>query len=148
MLIWGKTGLSDGPHTVTITHMGVADKYVNVDFLKYLPRFVHPICVWGEPYSDRPPNYNSSASSSSNTPSRANPVGAIVGGVIGGVAFIALIAGIAIWRWRRRSTQDATTSEHGTYVSDVTDDVKKSYDQSPPETPGLVPAMNDQKVGL
>ncbi|KAF8600566.1 hypothetical protein BDV93DRAFT_510754 [Ceratobasidium sp. AG-I] len=38
ILVWSKTGLTDGPHTVNITHVGTDTTYANVDFFKYMPR--------------------------------------------------------------------------------------------------------------
>ncbi|KAF8605551.1 hypothetical protein BDV93DRAFT_521395 [Ceratobasidium sp. AG-I] len=104
-LIWGKTSLADGPHTVTITHIGAYDTFINVDFFKYMPS-------------------TTLATSTSSTKPKSVQIGASVGGVVGGVALIALIAGIVIWQRRRRSAQDQTTSEQETYVGDIVDDEK------------------------
>ncbi|KAG9105352.1 hypothetical protein FRC07_009356 [Ceratobasidium sp. 392] len=37
-MAWGKTGLSDAPHTIKITHAGSPGSAASLDFLKYVPR--------------------------------------------------------------------------------------------------------------
>ncbi|KAF8605545.1 hypothetical protein BDV93DRAFT_605071 [Ceratobasidium sp. AG-I] len=77
MIIWSKTGLRDGPHTVIITHTGLNGTYISVDFFKYMPST--PVTT-----------------SASAAKSKSAPIGAIVGGVVCGFAVIALIFGIGI----------------------------------------------------
>ncbi|KAF8605548.1 hypothetical protein BDV93DRAFT_521394 [Ceratobasidium sp. AG-I] len=128
MLTWGKTGLTDGPHTVTITHIDESGTYINVDFFKYMPS-------------------TTLATSASAARSNSVPVGAIVGGVVGSVALMALIVGILICRWRGQPTQEVTASEHDTYVGGAEDEGKQSY-HGTPETPGLLPTAPYMKPGI
>ena len=44
----------------------------------------------------------STGSSSSGSPSRSNHVGAIAGGVVGGVAALIILAGLTLWLLRRK----------------------------------------------
>ncbi|KAF8605543.1 hypothetical protein BDV93DRAFT_554398 [Ceratobasidium sp. AG-I] len=103
IIVWSKTGLTDGPHTVNITHVGTDTTYANVDFFKYMPSSTSP----------RPPG-------TSNTSTiKPVPIGAIVGGVVGGVVLIAFIAGLLIWRRKRQPTPGATMPAHETYIGDA-----------------------------
>ncbi|KAF8605549.1 hypothetical protein BDV93DRAFT_554403 [Ceratobasidium sp. AG-I] len=137
ILVWSRTGLADGPHTLTITHAGIEGTYANVDFFKYMPSVRYPPTISASP---SPP----ATSSASAVIIKSTPIGAIVGGVVGGVALIALIVGILIWRWRRQPTGDTTAPQHETYVGDAAYDRKESYVQSPPGAPGFASTMNYQ----
>jgi len=126
MLIWRKTGLDDGPHTVTVTHASGADTYANVDFFKYMP--------------------------SSSSSSKSTPIGAIVGGVVGGVALVA--SGLLFWRWKRRRAEVTIEPQHEAYVGDAAYSMKEPYiptispyTLSPSEAPGFATGMSYQSPG-
>ncbi|QRV81761.1 transmembrane protein [Ceratobasidium sp. AG-Ba] len=85
-MFWGKDGLSDGKHTVKVTHVGAQSSYANLDFFMYMPG-------------------KSSASHSVS-------VGVIVGAVVGGVAGLALIALAAFFLIKkRRAAKEEAKSE-------------------------------------
>ncbi|KAF8605546.1 hypothetical protein BDV93DRAFT_506651 [Ceratobasidium sp. AG-I] len=164
VLMWSKINLDDGSHTITITHAGTEGKYINVDFFKYMPSLSAPP-VSSAPTSGsgtspfgttslatRPSSTSAPAANSDDSSgSKSAPTGAIVGGVVGGVALIALIVGIVIWRRRRRSSQDALSPQHETYIGEAEYVTKESqapagspYTPSPLRTPTFAPTVNYQ----
>ncbi|CAE6351970.1 unnamed protein product [Rhizoctonia solani] len=79
-IVWSEQNLAYGEHTVVVTHQDTDKKSVTVDYFMYLP-------------GTEPPQESSS------------PTGAIVGGVVGGVALIALCAAGWIFAHRRRAAK-------------------------------------------
>ncbi|KAG8721155.1 hypothetical protein FRC08_015453 [Ceratobasidium sp. 394] len=78
-LQWSKTDLSDGEHTLVMTHADAPGIRMTLDYFRYLP------------------------SQSSSSPIRKSHLGAIIGGTIGGVVLLALCALIFFYLRRRRS---------------------------------------------
>ncbi|KAG8744308.1 hypothetical protein FRC10_010380 [Ceratobasidium sp. 414] len=111
---WSKTGLSDGPHTVMITHADWAGTWATVDFFKYLPGSN----ITTSSATSRPATSSESTSSSSATAAAStnfgtsnsgfNPAlgGAIAGGVIGGVVGLTLLALVILALIRTRRKQN------------------------------------------
>ncbi|QRV87108.1 hypothetical protein RhiJN_15126 [Ceratobasidium sp. AG-Ba] len=114
--LWSKSGLSEGPHQVTITHTGKTGEYATVDFFRYLPSM-------------------SSSNSSNSTlheaaPSdtvRPNPgshvqVAAIVGGLIAGAVALGIIVfGAVIIHRRRSQRKNYTPKERDWEIEPVPD---------------------------
>ncbi|QRV74469.1 hypothetical protein RhiJN_02483 [Ceratobasidium sp. AG-Ba] len=89
-LIWAKTDLSPGTHTINITHADTDGKYMTLDFFRFTPSEGTP------PSSGR----------------KLNKTGAIAGGVIAGLFGLGIIYCIfvtwALPRFRRRGQADET----------------------------------------
>lgn len=147
-LTWGKADLVDGPHTLTITHAGSEGTYANVDFFKYMPSVNSP------PATTSASSIPSTSSSVVTSSSESTPIGAIVGGVVGGITIIALIAGFLVWRWRRRPTQNTTAPGQEAYVGDASYIGKEAYAhpsayaQNLSGTPSFAPTMDYQHAGM
>ncbi|KAG8686137.1 hypothetical protein FRC08_012731 [Ceratobasidium sp. 394] len=47
---WSKAGLSDAPHTITITHAGSAGSAASLDLFKYVPRYDFRLCPFPRPF--------------------------------------------------------------------------------------------------
>ncbi|KAG8787406.1 hypothetical protein FRC12_015594 [Ceratobasidium sp. 428] len=87
-LLWSKTGLSDGEHTVVLEHVGTESTFANLDFFRYLP------------------SGNSSSSPTTSQPQKSSSnAGAIVGGVIGGLGLVAILIFLFVYLRRRRAEQ-------------------------------------------
>ncbi|KAF8600539.1 hypothetical protein BDV93DRAFT_510735 [Ceratobasidium sp. AG-I] len=122
VLNWGKTGLSDGPHVLTITHAGPEGRLATVDFFKYMP---------------------SSSSPASNTGPKPIPLSAIIGSIVGGIVFLASVGGILIWQWKCKRSRGAATHKHEVYFGDASYDGKGVYvSPGSPYTSGT-PGMSD-----
>ncbi|KAG8685721.1 hypothetical protein FRC08_012947 [Ceratobasidium sp. 394] len=116
---WSKTGLSDGPHTVMITHADWAGTWATVDFFKYLPS---SSTAAGSTTSKSTTSSKSATLSRSATAAAStnfgtsnpgsNPSlgGAIAGGVIGGVVGLILLALVILAVVRTRRRQNANGS--------------------------------------
>ncbi|KAG9079189.1 hypothetical protein FRC06_007891, partial [Ceratobasidium sp. 370] len=95
-------GLSDAPHTITITHAGSPGSAGSVDFFNS-----------GAGASSASPSATAAASTDSSTSSgtpKSAPAGAIVGGSVGGLAVLAAIAFIELLFVRKRAKHDQTPS--------------------------------------
>lgn len=138
--LWNKTDLSAGPHTLTITHAGADNELASVDFFKYLP--------------SSPSQSSPAASNIATSSTKSISTAAIVGGVMGGIALIACIAGFLIWKWRRRRAQDVPTPGNETLIDDVRYTGKEpyahpyAYAQGPPGVFIPLPTTNYQNNGM
>ncbi|KAG9082974.1 hypothetical protein FS749_006420 [Ceratobasidium sp. UAMH 11750] len=82
-LLWSKTGLPDGEHTVVLEHAGTDSTHANLDFFRYLPS-----------------RGDSSMGSSQSQKPTAN-IGAMVGGIIGGLVVVATLVFVFFYLRRR-----------------------------------------------
>ncbi|KAF8599541.1 hypothetical protein BDV93DRAFT_296073 [Ceratobasidium sp. AG-I] len=135
-LFWGKGGLSDGPHVVTVSHAGAEGTYIGVDFFKYLPS---PGTAATSGASASP---TTSSSAAPIAPPKPFPVGAVVGGVIGGITVLGLFLFLFLLR-RRRQTPQPDVSGHYPYTDDTTQGAHtpKFNDGHPADFPGAYPPM-------
>lgn len=67
------------------------------------------------PSPTAPMTFSSPIATSTQAPpqERSTPVGAIVGGLVGGLAFILVIVALSYWLWRRRRVRDNNIDEDG-----------------------------------
>lgn len=108
VLCWTKTDLSDGPHTVKITHSDQEGKYVSLDFFKYTP------------------GYSSTASP------KKRPLAAIVGGSLGGAIALLLAVIACYWVHRRRSRLRPTDGGAGDQQENTESHPQLEYSRSHP----------------
>lgn len=87
VLCWSKANMSDGPHTVTITHSDREGKYISLDFFKYTP----------SPVAIQNPQETSLA--------------VIIGSSMGGG--VALLLAIVLCYWVHRRSSRSKLSEDG-----------------------------------
>ncbi|KAG8705708.1 hypothetical protein FRC08_001502 [Ceratobasidium sp. 394] len=115
-LVWDRTGLDDGPHTLTLTHVGNSGDFLGVDFFMYLPS-----------------TKNGSAIYPKHGTSKSARIGAIVGGIVGGVVIFALVL-LLIIRMRNRNWNEAEVK-----VPQMPDLVDESYTKEGPEVAPVPP---------
>ncbi|KAF8747840.1 hypothetical protein RHS01_11245 [Rhizoctonia solani] len=73
-LVWSKTDLPPGTHTINITHDDSDGKYATLDFFRYVERILYCIAIrWAVPRSrtdrdsDAPPSYHAANSNSQSS---------------------------------------------------------------------------------
>ncbi|KAI0671239.1 hypothetical protein C8Q78DRAFT_1190931 [Trametes maxima] len=110
-------GLTDGNHTINITVTATTDAYpFYLDYFMFQPSkkywnlAISPTNLDAAPADegDNPGATTTTAASAASSRGKKAPVGAIAGGVVGGLALLALAVGAFLW-WRRRR-QHAYTS--------------------------------------
>ncbi|KAF8649112.1 hypothetical protein AX16_006010 [Volvariella volvacea WC 439] len=117
-LLFQSNALTPGEHTLVVTITDIFNQTLIIDYAAYRPSFsrLSDMPVWapfGSPTQtavEAPSNGESSNDHKSNGP----PIGAIVGGVIGGLSLI--IIGLLVWwfsRRRRLDTERGLSSESG-----------------------------------
>ncbi|KAG9074940.1 hypothetical protein FS749_013455 [Ceratobasidium sp. UAMH 11750] len=115
-LVWNKSGLDDGLHTLTLTHIGNSGDFLGVDFFMYLP---------------------STRNGSAIYPNHGNPkstrIGAIVGGIVGGVVIFALVL-FLVFRMRHCYRNEAEAK-----APQMPDLVDESYAKEGPEVVPVPP---------
>ncbi|KAG8707285.1 hypothetical protein FRC09_001922 [Ceratobasidium sp. 395] len=126
-MAWGKNGLSDAPHTITVAHAGSAGTAASLDFLKYVPS-----SGAGAAASLSSASVAATQSSTSNDNSKSTPVGAIVGGSVGGFAVI-LLAILVVLFLARRNKKDKQSQARVAGPADM-NNAKASW-TSPPTSP-------------
>ncbi|KAF8880164.1 hypothetical protein BD779DRAFT_1676040 [Infundibulicybe gibba] len=113
--------LNPGPHSLKVTYRGnnatpplTLSHLVVANNVSKTSLQVPPVAS----ASSQPPAVSSTAATSTNKPNASTPIGAIVGGVIGGIAVICLTA-FLLWRRnrqlkisRKRSGTDTATPPH------------------------------------
>ncbi|QRV87107.1 transmembrane protein [Ceratobasidium sp. AG-Ba] len=85
-LIWSRTNLPAGTHSVTITHSDVAGQFATLDFFRYLPSNV--------------------TQPGGKDQSQKLPVGAITGGAVGGAVLVVLCCGVFFFYRHRKQRRN------------------------------------------
>ncbi|KAG8796358.1 hypothetical protein FRC12_000075 [Ceratobasidium sp. 428] len=128
-MAWGKNGLGDAPHTMAITHAGSAGTAASLDFFKYVPSSGAGAAA----ASSSSASAAATQSSTSNDNSKSAPVGAIVGGSVGGFAVILLAVLVVLCLARRNKKAKQNQARVVAGPAD-TNNVKASW-TSPPTSP-------------
>ncbi|QRV81766.1 hypothetical protein RhiJN_09781 [Ceratobasidium sp. AG-Ba] len=108
-LTWGRTNLTDGPHTIAVTHSGLAGSWATVDFFKYMPSSNSTTGATTSTSTTRTSSTSATRAASTNdvipsSGSHSSIGGAIAGAIIGGVLLLILIVfGILVMIRRRRA---------------------------------------------
>ncbi|EDR06589.1 uncharacterized protein LACBIDRAFT_328847 [Laccaria bicolor S238N-H82] len=102
VLVFSLTNLSSALHTLNISTTGPTTSYVNFDYAIYT-------------YDDgiattSPPTAKTTSTTVTGAPARRTPVGAIVGGIAGGITLFALLISL-LFCWHRRGGHDALQSD-------------------------------------
>ncbi|KAG8728801.1 hypothetical protein FRC12_021480, partial [Ceratobasidium sp. 428] len=110
-LYWGTSDLTPERHTITVTHVGVQDDLLALDYFMYLPSTASP----SSPSVTSSPTPTSMVSERN---SQSPPVAAIASGVASGVVLLATLIGLIVFFRKRRSHQATAEAEtqHETYV--------------------------------
>ncbi|KAG8728412.1 hypothetical protein FRC12_021769 [Ceratobasidium sp. 428] len=108
-LLWNSSTLNDGQHTVMITHAGNAGEMIGLDFFMYQPS--NSSASNGSGGSGSSGNSNTSNGSGNADNNKSTPTGAIVGGVMGGLVLLGLVAfGVFLLRRRGFGSRSDRTS--------------------------------------
>ncbi|QRW01215.1 hypothetical protein RhiLY_00212 [Ceratobasidium sp. AG-Ba] len=114
--LWSKSGLSEGPHQVTITHTGKTGEYATVDFFRYLPSVSFRNSSNSALHEAAPSN------TVQPNPGSHVQVAAIVGGLIGGAVALGMILfGAFIIHRRRSKRKNYTPKERDWEIEPVPD---------------------------
>ncbi|QRV96201.1 transmembrane protein [Ceratobasidium sp. AG-Ba] len=106
-MTWGKTGLKDAPHTVTIKHAGQSGSSMSVDFFRYIPG------TGAEASLTSSGSTVGATSSAGSASSKSAPVSVIVGSSVGGFAVLTLLVlGGVLLFWRRRGKDQGEIEGH------------------------------------
>lgn len=97
-LLYSNTSLTAGDHTLVVNVTKCVNQTFIFDYLTYQPSFSTLATM---------PNLTLPAATNgtSHTSATSTPVGAIVGGILGGLALLFLLIGAFLW-FRKRKTQD------------------------------------------
>ncbi|KAJ6622795.1 hypothetical protein B0H10DRAFT_2012910 [Mycena sp. CBHHK59/15] len=90
----------DAPHNLVVTYGGDNTKTPLVVSSFYVTNF--SATATSRSTSDSPSRTSSSSSSASPVSQKKSPTGAIIGGILGCVAVLAILAGVAFWCRKRR----------------------------------------------
>ncbi|KAG5644964.1 hypothetical protein DXG03_007334 [Asterophora parasitica] len=123
--------LAPGPHSIAVTYNGNAQYTpLTLDYI-YLTTSPSKIAAGADPSADPSAGFTKPLGATKRV-----RVGAIVGGVIGGVAVVILIAFIFFWRARRRKAMSdrASASSFVQYASEAT--YNPSHTDPVPVVPG------------
>ncbi|KAJ7439766.1 hypothetical protein FB451DRAFT_145463 [Mycena latifolia] len=101
-LLFTTPTLSNGPHNLTVTHSGDVDHTPLVVKWFYVTNTTSDPLVSQQPVSSGTMPSPTSSSSPSITPISRSKTGAIVGEVVGSLILLALLAGLFVWRHRKR----------------------------------------------
>ncbi|QRV98581.1 transmembrane protein [Ceratobasidium sp. AG-Ba] len=141
-LIWSKSDLAVGTHTIQVTYSDSSGKYAALDFLRYVPSAGSP--PNSGPNSSSP--LDGSDDENIQNSSKSPPIGAIVGGTVGGVALLLGILLFYLFRKprHRRSDNATSTTDAPTYTATTFSPTKypsTPSDMSPSQLPSeaLVP---------
>ncbi|KIJ36346.1 hypothetical protein M422DRAFT_232584 [Sphaerobolus stellatus SS14] len=97
------SNLSPGPHVLKVTHMGTDDQTpLTLEYLFVQNSTVPPDQSTDSSSSPSPSPYLN-ATATAIIGSRHIPLGALIGGIAGGIVLILLVTALIIWRRKRRS---------------------------------------------
>ncbi|KAF9014186.1 hypothetical protein BDQ17DRAFT_1419092 [Cyathus striatus] len=150
--VFGMTGLSNGIHQLVISASDLdINVYINFDYAIYT--HVDDADVSSSASSSTDPTplpmYSTSSvagsnASESDSSSRSTPVGAVVGGTIGGVILIGGMLAFFLWkRQSRRKDQDDITPYKPSMHQRSTATVLSPFLVHKPRGPGVLPEIND-----
>ncbi|KAG8724550.1 hypothetical protein FRC09_017259 [Ceratobasidium sp. 395] len=144
-LIWSKTDLSVGTHSITITHDDSSGKYAAIDFFRYVAS--------AGSSGNTNPNSSGSSDTGSENYSKKPPIGAIVGGTVGGLFLIAALLLCLFFRRRRRprsqpppSTANVPAYSATAFSHDKPSSTESITTPSHPMTPNHLAATNQQHM--
>ncbi|KAI5779962.1 hypothetical protein DFH27DRAFT_363842 [Peziza echinospora] len=80
-------------------------------------------------------NHNGTSPGGPNEDKKKAPVAAIAGGVVGGLAVLALIAGVFLWRRRQNNAAGAAATEHATPAQNYAAGYVPGYPADPTASP-------------
>ncbi|QRV77142.1 hypothetical protein RhiJN_05157 [Ceratobasidium sp. AG-Ba] len=132
-LVWGITGLTPEPHTVTVTHTGEGT-WACLDFFMYLPSSQNQAIPTPTP---------TPAPGRSNSP----PAGAIAGGVVGGVTLVALLSVFVLLRKRRQLQRSTGDPSQATHAEDPMYQIKQVDPPYSVNNLGSIPIPEQQPYG-
>lgn len=116
--VYSNNSIPNGNHNFVMTAGGQVDSLVLFDFASYT---YEALTVQPNASSAAPGSTTSSSGSTASptSPSRggSNNLAAIAGGAAGGVAFLAFVAGVFIFLWRRKKRSHDTNSSNVTMAA-------------------------------
>jgi len=130
--------IAAGQHTLVVTNSGPGSSKFVLDEITYTPSSASNGTDSGGGGSNS--GDGGGGGGNGGAPSPSVNVGAIAGGVVGGILGLGLIAFLAIYAWRRRREANVFMDEHRDYVG--------KHPASPPPHPSVPPAYQPNGLAV